>query len=187
MGTLIPIGAQVEWELQQANTLLTNKRHLIKMIIFFLSLVAMTIVNYATSVCTIKKVSRRRWLHAAAWWSCLDVWMRRGGHLPSETWSERHLPLMMLFWADFPPSWQDCFISFFRINVCLSSTSKATSQGSVTTRSFIWFIYKPCPCASLSFCTHLAVHGRLHWSSRRSTSDVCKTTAASLAECLPFS
>lgn len=71
-----------------------------------------------------------------------------------------------------------CFISFFRINVCLSSTSKATSQGSLTTPSFIWFIYKPCPCAWLSFCTHLAVHGWLHWSNLTSTNDVCKTTAA---------
>lgn len=54
---------------------------------------------------------------------------------------------------------RQCFISFFRINVCLSSTSKATSQGSLTTPSFIWFIYKPCPCASPSSLTHLAVQG----------------------------
>lgn len=75
---------------------------------------------------------------------------------------------------------RQCFISFFRINVCLSTAAKATSQGSLTTPPFIWFIYKPRPCASLSFSTHLPVSGWSDWLSQTSTNDVCSTTAACL-------
>lgn len=53
------------------------------------------------------------------------------------------------------------FISSFRINVCLSNPCKAASQGSQTAWSFIRFIYSVCPCASLSFFSHLTVHS---WS-----------------------
>lgn len=134
----------------------------------------LTVVHSIIRVCATKKILGRRLLHTDAWWSRMDVWMQRGGHLPSETWSE---PLLsndaILGWLTSQLT-RRCFISFFRINVCLSSTSKATSQGSETTPSFIWFIYKACPCASLSFCTHLAVHGWLHWLNPASTNDVCK-------------
>lgn len=187
MGTLIPIGAQVECELQQAKALLTTKT--LDKNDYFFPLFGCHDNRELYHKCMRDQKGIEEEMTICG---CLVV---LPGCVEAVWWSS---PLGDMIRAP-PPSndailgWlpsqltRQCFISFFRINVCLSSTSKATSQGSVTTRSFIWFIYKPCPCASLSFCTHLAVHGRLHRSSRRSTNDVCKTTAAALAECLPLS
>ena len=75
-----------------------------------------------------------------------------------------------------------CFISFFRVNVCLSSASKATSQGSLTTLSFIRVIYKRCPCAWLGISKHLAVHDWSHWSSQSSTNNMWPTTAVACCD-----
>lgn len=55
----------------------------------------------------------------------LHVCLQRGGHLPSETWSQRCSPLMMLFlgWLTSQLT-RRRFISFLGINVCLCISSK---------------------------------------------------------------
>lgn len=103
------------------------------------------------------------WMCGTVWWSSPLRDMIRSLHLSNDA---------ILGWLTTQLTRQ-CFISFFRINVCLSTAAKATSQGSQTTPSFIWFIYKPRPCASLSFSTHLAVPGWSDRSSQTSTNDVC--------------
>lgn len=118
---------------------------------------------YSETDCIVRLLGGLGWMCGAAWWSSPLRDMIRA-LLPSND--------AILGWLTSQLTRQ-CFISFFRINVCLSTASKATSQGSLTTSSFIWFIYKPCPCVSLSFSTHLAVHGWSHWSSQTSANNVC--------------
>lgn len=128
---------EVQWQRRQANTQLFNKRCSVRWMIFFSFLPPGDCHrnNWLMSVecmwCTLRS---EHGLHCErAQWSRLDVWLQRGGHLPSETWSERCSPLMMLFlgWLTSQLTRQ-CFISFFRINVCLCITTKAPS-GSLTT------------------------------------------------------
>lgn len=98
-------------------------------------------------------------------WSRLAVWLQRGGHLPSETWSERCSPLMMLFLGCLTSQLtRQCFISFLGIKVCLCIPSKAATYG-VTDDTVLR--------ASLSYSTHgatVAADDQIHRSSSNSSS-----------------